>query len=259
MPEIPDLQVFCKNLHQKFAGKKIKKISVANPARLNVPVSSFIEYFEGQVLDRVHRVGKRLYFVFNNGHVMSLHLLLNGELSAYDKTHEFKHALVDMFFTDGSGLVMTDLRHLAKIEINPGASGVPDVLSKDVNYQFLKTNLSASKSTIKKFLLNQEKISGIGNAYSDEILWHCGISPFSICDRIPDAKIRALDKSIKMVLQEAEQNINLTHPGLITGEVRDFLDIHSENKTHSPGGAPIQMIVTGGRRTFFTEEQQLFQ
>ncbi len=259
MPELPDLQVFAKNLHKKLAGKKVEKISVANPSKLNVSLSVFKNGIEGQVLDKVHRVGKRIFFDFNNGNVMAWHLLINGELFLYEEEHDQKHALADISFTDKTGLLLVDLRHMAKIEFNPEASEAPDALSKKVNFDFLKKNLKATKTNLKKFLLDQDKITGIGNAYSDEILWHARISPFSICEKIPDAQIRALDKAIKSVLEDAEKKIHAHNPDLISGEVRDFLDIHNDQKTHSPGGAAIEFIVTGGRKTFFTKEQLDFR
>jgi formamidopyrimidine-DNA glycosylase len=83
--------------------------------------------------------------------------------------------------------------------------------------------------------MDQHVIRGIGNAYADEILWDAGISPFSISNKIPGKKIDALVKSIKSVLKEAEKEIVKRDPGIISGEVRDFLKIHNAKKTHSPG------------------------
>jgi formamidopyrimidine-DNA glycosylase len=71
----------------------------------------------------------------------------------------------------------------------------------------LKERLAKSKAVVKSALLDQHIIRGIGNAYADEILWDAGISPFSISNKIPDAEIKALLKSIKSVLQRAEKSI----------------------------------------------------
>jgi formamidopyrimidine-DNA glycosylase len=64
MPELPDLQVFSKNLQKNLAGKKVEKVSLLSTAKLNVPVKTLQEAIENQVLDKVHRVGKRLFFVY---------------------------------------------------------------------------------------------------------------------------------------------------------------------------------------------------
>src|SRR5204863_491979 len=111
-------------------------------------------------------------------------------------------------------------------------------LSPVVDEKFL-ANALKSRSTIKNVLLDQKVIRGIGNAYADEILWDAGISPFSVGNKIPPAYIRALAKSIKKVLKNAEKQIRKHHPDIIAGEVRDFLFIHNAQKKESPGGVTI--------------------
>lgn len=102
-------------------------------------------------------------------------------------------------------------------------------MSKELNYNYLKTVLQ-SKAKIKNVLTNQDVIRGIGNAYADEILWEAKISPFSISSAISENKIQALEKAIKNVLINAEKQILKKHPDIITGEVRDFLKIHTTGK-----------------------------
>ncbi len=259
MPELPDLQVFARNLHKKLAGKRVNKINVAVSAKLNVPARTLKESTEKQVLDKVNRVGKRLYFYFNNGNVMAWHLLLKGELFLYDKAHDFDRVVIDVLFDDGTGIVMKDVSGWAKIDLNPAATKGVDPLSKELNFNFLKENLGHTKTTIKKFLLDQDKIGGIGNAYADEILWYAKISPFSVSNKIPDEKIKALDKAIKTTLIDAEEKIIAANPGIITGEIRDFMVVHNHQKKISPGGAAIQFIVVSGRKTYFTAEQELYK
>ena len=107
--------------------------------------------------------------------------------------------------------------------------------------------------------MDQKIIRGIGNAYADEILWHAGISPFSVSNKIPDVAIKKLAKSIKVVFSKAEKMILKTDPEIIGGEVRDFLDIHNADKTHSPTGARIQKDDSSGRKTYYTSEQTLWK
>jgi formamidopyrimidine-DNA glycosylase len=108
-------------------------------------------------------------------------------------------------------------------------------------------------------LLDQNAIRGIGNAYADEILWDAGISPFSISNKIPDTKLKALAKSIKSVLQDAEKQISKSNPDIIGGEIRDFLKIHNSKKKESPTGAPIKFAMVSSRKTYYTDEQELFE
>jgi len=106
-------------------------------------------------------------------------------------------------------------------------------------------------------LLDQNYIRGIGNGYSDEILHESRISPFSICNAIPPAKIKVLAKNIRKVLTRAIEKILESHPELIAGEVKDYLSIHQKRTKVSPAGYPIKIDTKGSRKTYYTDEQVL--
>ena len=89
-------------------------------------------------------------------------------------------------------------------------------------------------------------------------MWDAVISPFSVCNKISDPAIKKLAKSIKSVLHDAEKQIIKTHPETISGEVRDFLKIHNAKKTKSPTGGAIKFKIVSSRKTYYTEEQELF-
>ena len=238
MPELPDLQVFSKNLTKTFVGKTLKKISVPNAKKLNVSVSKLKSSLENQKLVGIKREGKELHFEFKDGDVLGLHLMLRGKLHQFEEKNTQKYTIIELFFTDNSGLALTDFQGQATPTLNPEAREAPDALSKEFNLAFLKTRLAKSKAVVKSVLLDQHIIRGIGNAYADEILWDAGISPFSISNKIPEAEVKALLKSIKSVLQHAEKSIVKSHPDIISGEIRDFMLIHNSKKDKSPTGAP---------------------
>lgn len=81
---------------------------------------------------------------------------------------------------------------------------------------------------------------------------------FSKANAIPDEKVKELAKNIKKVLKNATNKINKSHPGLIHGEVRDFLDIHTKKKEKSPTGAKIKIVDRGMLKTYYTDEQELY-
>jgi formamidopyrimidine-DNA glycosylase len=259
MPELPDLQVFSHNLTKAFVGKTLKLIKVAVTKRLNVSVPKLKSVLEGQKLTAVDRVGKELHFEFKDGSILGLHLMLRGKLYAFEETNKEKYAIIELHFTDGSGLVMTDFQGQATPTLNPEKREAPDALSKQLTLTFLKEQLAKSKAVVKNLLLDQHVIRGIGNAYADEILWDAGISPFSVSNKIPDGKVKDLLKSIKSVLQKAEKSILKSHPDIISGEVRDFMLIHNSKKEKSPTGAAIEVKTTGARKTYHTKEQILYK
>lgn len=257
MPELPDLQVFSKNLTKSFVGKTLVKISVRNAKKLKVKVATLKKALENKKLTAIDRAGKELHFEFS-GNVLGLHLMLRGKLVAFEKKNPEKYTIIELLFNDDSGLALTDFQGQANATLNPEPRNAPDAISKDVNLSFLKEQLSKSKATIKNLLLDQHIIRGIGNAYADEILWDARISPFSVSGKIPLPGIKALLKSIKRVLQQAERSILKSHPGIISGEVRDFMLIHNPKREKSPAGALIQVKSAGGRKTYFTDEQKLY-
>lgn len=257
MPELPDLQVFARNLNKKIAGKKVAKINVINAPKLNVNKEELQKALEGKVLKEIKRAGKELHFVFDDGNVLGLHLMLNGELLLFEGKSDDKYKIIELLFDDSTGLAMKDFRAYANPTLNPEESDAPDALEADEKY--LKEKLKKTKGNIKKFLLDQHKIRGIGNAYADEILWEAKISPFSACNKIPEDKVEELHHSIKNVLKNAEKHILQTHPDLITGEVRDFLNVHNARKKTSPTGAPIKNEIINSRKTYFTDEQVLYE
>jgi formamidopyrimidine-DNA glycosylase len=135
----------------------------------------------------------------------------------------------------------------------------PDALSAEVDYKFLKEKLSKKRTNIKTFIMDQNIIRGIGNAYADEILWKSKIHPESVCNKIPDNKIKELAKNIKSVLKYAEKQILKINPDIISGEDRSFLKIHNSKKKESPTGAKIHSKMLSSRITYYTDEQKLYK
>ena len=107
-------------------------------------------------------------------------------------------------------------------------------------------------------MLDQDLIRGIGNGYSDEILWEARISPYSIASAIPDEKIKELVKIIPAELKAAAKKIDKAYPGRINDEVKEFLKIHRKVNDKSPTGHPIHIDTKGSRKTYYTDEQVLY-
>ncbi len=259
MPELPDLQVFSHNLDKELAGKKLEHLIILNKSKLKTPEKDFKKNLEKQELKKVYREGKELRFKFSNGNILGLHLMLNGNMYLFEKRNEHKNTIVELMFDNDTGLAMTDYQGMANATLNPEEKTSPDALSDQLDFKFLRETFSKKRTIVKTLLLDQNVIRGIGNAYADEILWHALISPFSVCNKIPEGKIKTLAKSIKTVLHDAEKQILKTHPQIISGEVRDFLKIHNAKKKESPSGAPILQKTIGGRKTYYTDEQELYQ
>jgi formamidopyrimidine-DNA glycosylase len=258
MPELPDLQVFSKNLTTLLKNKKVQELRVPRAKKLNVTVKALNKALVGCKVKEIERIGKELYFHFTGDQVLALHLMLRGKLHFFKNEHEEKFPIIEILFTDNSGLVMTDFQGQATPTLNPPAHDGVDALSKEMNLKFFRELLSGSKAAIKKLLLDQHLIRGIGNAYADEILWEARVSPFSVSSKIPREKVTALHKAIARVMKDAQKQIIRRDPKIISGEIRDFLKIHNSKKELSPTGARILIDTGGGRKTYYTDEQILY-
>jgi formamidopyrimidine-DNA glycosylase len=256
MPELPDLEVFAKNLHAMYAGRQLTQVKILYPGSLKSDRETFATQLEGQFLKEVFRSGKELRFLFSNNNLLGLHLMLHGKLYRFDNKNENKYTLVEFYF-HGTGLALTDYQKSANIQLNPEEKNGIDALSGKLNLNNLKKALQSNQK-IKDRITNQNVIRGIGNAYADEILWEAKIHPNSVSGKIPDDKIKVLVKAIKKVLENARKEILKTHPDIIAGEVRDFLKIHNSRKEKSPTGAIIKVEKKGGS-TYYTDEQLLFE
>src|ERR1700694_856086 len=222
MPEIPDIEIFSGNLKKLYAGKQLSRINVVNGKKLKDTQKELAAALEGKTLKDIYRSGKEMRFLFSNGTVLGLHLMLTGDVYPFQKKNERKSTIVEFHFKDGSGLALTDRMKNANVKLNPQDKKGIDALDKKLNFSYLKKALNR-KTNIKNVLLDQDVIRGIGNGYSDEILWHTKISPFSTANAIPDEKIKELTKNIKKVLKNAIAKISENYPDLIQGEVRDFM------------------------------------
>lgn len=258
MPELPDLQVFSRNLKKTLGGKKVKSVAIINKKKIKTSEKDFKKILEGATVKDVVRDGKELHFLFDNDAVLGLHMMLRGKLELFEKVNDKKFTIIEILFADGTGLSMSDYQGQATPTLNPEEKDGVDALSKDVDFDFLKTKLGKSKAAVKNVLLDQKFIRGIGNAYADEIFWEAGISPFSISNKIPDEYIKALVKAIKNVLASAEKNILKSNPEIIAGEVRDFLNVHNSKREKTPRGEKI-LHDDSGRKTYYTKEQKEFK
>jgi formamidopyrimidine-DNA glycosylase len=94
MPELPDLQVFGRNLSEKLVGKRVQKMHAIYRKRLMTSEPELARRLEGAALTSVYRDGKELHFGFDNGQVLGLHMMLKGELHLFEGTHKKKYPII---------------------------------------------------------------------------------------------------------------------------------------------------------------------
>src|ERR1700753_2908244 len=102
MPEIPDLNIFRKNLSKRLTGKTLTRLTILIPRQLKVPEAALKEALEGRELTAITRTGKELHFSFGD-HVLGLHLMLHGKLFWYKRKNENRFTIAELLFADGTG------------------------------------------------------------------------------------------------------------------------------------------------------------
>lgn len=214
MPELPDLEVFSKNLLKELKGLPVTKVTLVPTAKSAGSKAAF-RAIKGQKLRDVYRDGKELRLTFTRD-TIGLHMMLHGELY-WQEDKPKKNTLFSLAFRGGKTLALADFQKQARITLNPEPRSAPDALDRSVTMSFWKKALQ-TKATIKNVLLDQNIVRGIGNAYADEILWTARISPFSVSSAIPSAAVKRLAEAVRKVLKNAIKKINKIAPGKIGGK-----------------------------------------
>jgi len=257
MPELPDLEVYCRNLRPRAGGQEVVSVVFHREKRLNVTPEELAGALQGATIDRIQREGKEIWMTFSNGRQLGIHLMLKGQFTVAPDDSEVKHKVLTLGLGSGEALVIFDSFGWTILTLDPPAVTVPDALSDALTVEYLHSQLQACRGmSVKTFLIEQDRLRGIGNAYSDEILWHSRIAPESRCDRLPEEAIERLAASIRTVLTEAIEQIATLKPGITGGEAREHMKVYT--RTVCPNGLPIQCKDLDKRKTYFTTEQQLY-
>ncbi len=261
MPELPDLTVFAENLTASYKNATILSVYVSAPKPLGAAsAEAFQKALRGNTLLSVQRRGKQLVFSFSNGSFLWIHLMLHGEIYPVAAGGETpRYACVTIHFQDKRALAVCDRTQWMKVALvdspkaPPWASSGIDPLWPDFTVQKLHELVSRQKrANIKTLLMNQRYIGGIGNAFSDEILWEAGILPLRIPSSLTAGEIQKLHAAIQQILKRAMNEIRRGIQGGFTGEIRDFLAIHGRKNAACPRcQSPVQFQLLGGRGTYF--------
>ena len=191
MPELPDISAYLKALEPRIVGQPLLKIRLASAFLLRTaqpPLSSV----EGRVVRELRRVGKRIVIGLDGDLWLALHLMIAGRLHWRPPEAKLvgRQSLAAFDFPAGS-LVLTEAgtKHRASLHLLSGkeslhsldAGGI-DVFTSDLD--FFRATLTAENHTLKRALTDPRLLSGIGNAYSDEILHTAQLSPIALTKKL---------------------------------------------------------------------------
>jgi formamidopyrimidine-DNA glycosylase len=208
MPELPDIEAYLGALRTRVLGERLSKVRIASPFLLRTaepPLSSV----EGQAVRELRRVGKRIAFGFENDFWLVLHLMIAGRLHWRPVGAKLggRQNLAAFDFPNGS-LVLTEAgsKRRASLQLFAGeeALGSVDPGGIDIFASSLdefRAALTSENRTLKRALTDPRFLSGIGNAYSDEILHAAKLSPIALTHKLNDEDWQRLFRATRETMQ----------------------------------------------------------
>jgi len=208
MPELPDIAAYISALETRLVGQRLEKVRLASPFLLRT-VQPRIQEIEGHTVRSLRRIGKRIAIEFDNGIWAVLHLMIAGRLHWRPVGVKLagRNNLAAFDFSNGS-LVLTEAGAKRRASLHLFASdaelqsidpGGLDVFSADL--VAFRTALTAENRTLKRALTDPRVLSGIGNAYSDEILHAAQLSPILLTQKLTPEEWSSLFTATRETLQ----------------------------------------------------------
>jgi formamidopyrimidine-DNA glycosylase len=259
MPELPDISVYIERLQAKVQGHVLQRLRVLNPFVLRTAVPP-IAGVDGQVVQGVERLGKRIVFELGNGQFLVIHLMIAGRLRWLPpgaRPPGGKLSLASFEFDSGT-LVLTEAGTTRRASIHlladraalaaadPGGLEVLGCRLSDLTERLRREN-----HTLKRALTMPQLFSGIGNAYSDEILHRARLSPLTLT--------RALSDEDMARLHRAMQDVLTTWADRLRQEAGDWPDkvtaFHPQMAVHGRYGQPCPDCGTPVQRIVYASNE----
>ncbi len=266
MPELAEVETTRRDLSRIIEGKVINKVSVHLDKIVYNKKDSFIKSIEGQTVNKVKRRGKWLIFELDKNYVI-IHFRMEGRfyylpLDAKKDKHDYV-----IFYFDDFSLHYNDPRLFGKMEIIKKDELDKFFLDKKLGLEYTDPNLTSKylkekfkshHTDIKKMLLDQSFITGIGNIYADEILFESKINPKSYADKLSKIKLQKIIDNTKIVF-ERSLKCKGTYPNIDgkRGTFEKYLKVHRrENEPCLECGTIIKKEKVGGRGTYYCPKCQ---
>jgi formamidopyrimidine-DNA glycosylase len=207
MPELPDVTIYVEALQQRTLGAQLEAVRVHSPFLLRT-VDPPLESVHGKVVREVRRLGKRIALGLDGEYWLVLHLMIAGRLHWKPRGVKLagKFNLAAFDFSTGS-LLLTEAgaKRRAALHVVSGAAALaahdPGGLEPDgASLEQFEAVLRQRNHTVKRALTDPRLFSGIGNAYSDEILHHARLSPLALTQKLSGDEVQRLHAAVRTVL-----------------------------------------------------------
>ncbi len=260
MPELPDVVVYVEHLAARIVGQRLEHIRLLNPFLLRTaepPISAV----EGLRVAGVRRLGKRIVVALEEELYLILHLMIAGRLrwlqAGAKPPGRITLALLE--FSAGT-LAFTEAgtKRRASLHVVRGATALSTfdqggLEAIEADFEAFRERLQRENHTLKRALTDPRLFSGIGNAYSDEILHRARLSPIALTQKLAPAEVERLHRATRSVLSEWTVRLRAGAGSEFPRDVTAFrpeMAVHGKFGQACPDcGAPVQRIVYAENET----------
>jgi formamidopyrimidine-DNA glycosylase len=266
MPELPEVETIRRQLAPALEGRRIESAEVRDPRWSEpAPPEAIEDAVRGRRIERVGRRGKYLIVTLEDDVHLVMHLRMTGNLLLAPDVEDPPHTRVAIDLDDGQRLLFVDVRRFGTGDVLLGGDALTDYfgsrlgvepLSSDFTAEALRALARGRKQPVKAFLLNQERIAGVGNIYADEALFRAKIHPLRPVGTLKRAQVEALREgvveSLELGIDSKGASIDdYRHVDGERGSFQDrFLAYSREGEPCVRCGTPIQKLRVAGRGTY---------
>lgn len=268
MPELPEIYLLAKQMKSALVGKIITGIEIIQPKSLNLPANEFTAALSGARIQDVAYHGKWVIVQTDHGWLL-LCLGMGGEISLVTRQTlpEKRRAIFDL--TDAAGnkhclainfFWFGYIHYAAELASHKMTAGLgPNAI--DLDASTLQALLTGRRGQLKSFLLDQDRIAGIGNFYIHDILFQAHLHPLRLIQTLNQAEIIALAEAIRQRLQLSIDKDGFAYEQDLYGQKGSFgmaelVIAYKEGKPCPQCGTTIQKIKTGGTSSFICPQCQ---
>ncbi len=252
MPELPDVIHFKNHFDNTALNQTIEKTSVQNEKILKeISKQKLTSWLKKNKFKSSNRYGKYLFAELAKGGYLIFHFGMTGSLAYFkEEKEEPRHARVIFDFENGNHLAYICRRMLGELDLTEDMDsfiedhelGI-DALSDELDAKRFTELMKSRRSDLKTALMNQELIAGIGNVYSDEILFQTGLHPKKRTDELDDKQYKKLFQNMKRILKTSSKYIGQVHR-----LPKNYLLPNRDGEGNCPKcGGPIEKINVSGR------------
>ncbi len=267
MPELPEVETIRRELEPLIRGKTFAEPLLHMPSTIAHPSpEEFTAGLEERTVKKLTRRGKYLFINLDLG-ILTVHLRMTGNL-VFSETGlpiEDRFLRVTLPFVDGTALHYSDMRRFGRLWLTADQQELekvvlkkigPDIMNEVSLENFLELLGKRQKAKLKALLLDQNFVAGMGNIYTDECLYRCGLHPEKTAGNLDRGQAEKLYRAIQDVLADGIKHGGTTfrdyrNASGALGEFQEMLRVYGRKDDLCPCGTVIEKKVVAGRGTYY--------